>query len=86
MIDIVCCGHDTTKINNMESLLASRNKGLTEQESQDKSLMGFYCESCGNWHKIMGGELMRYVDLDIDHHYDYYPLNGVQCFVFGDSE
>ena len=59
MLDVVCCGHDTAKITNIERLWGYRNSGLSEDESQAKALVGFFCDTCGNWHRITGDNLIH---------------------------
>ena len=79
-MNIVCCNIDCERIENTEALLSARNNGKSETEAHDAALMGFYCEECQSWHKIENGHLLRYQYLS--HQTDYYPINGVKCFIF----
>ncbi len=79
-MNIVCCDIDCERIENTELLWAARNNGLEEDECHEKALVGFWCSNCNNWHKVENGWLRR--DCYLSGEQDYYPINGVKCFIF----
>ncbi len=79
-MNIVCCDMDCHRIENATALGMARAKGSTEEEAHELALVGFWCENCDDWYKLENGWLRR--DHQLSGKSDYYPVNGVKCFIF----